>query len=137
MLYSNDYINFDLVNKNVLLFTLNKSVPETNEWYDMKDAFNKFLNCCMEKNFKISLLFNINNSAVLDKVYLLDFIDWLKNNENIVEKCIICSGVICNNIIVTALVNTILLLYSTKKPFKICSTEIKAYDFIKEHSGVK
>jgi len=133
MLYSNKYINFDLVNKNVLLFTLNKSTPELNEWYEMKDALSQFLNCCLEKKFKVNLLFDINKSDVLDRMYLLDFVDWLKNNENIVENCIICSSIICSNTLITTLVNAILLLYSPKKPFKMCKNETAAYKFITDN----
>ena len=130
MLYSNDYINFDLINKNVLLFNLNKATPENNEWYEMKDALVQFFNCCLQKKFKVSLLFDITKSDVIDRTYLLDFVDWLQNNENIIENCIICSSIICNNTIVKTIVNGILMIYSTKKPFKMCNTESEAYDFI-------
>ena len=64
MLYSNDYINFDLINKNVLLFNLNKATPENNEWYEMKDALVQFFNCCLQKKFKVSLLFDITKQKL-------------------------------------------------------------------------
>ena len=133
MLYSNKFINFELVHKNVLLFTLNKSKPENNDWYEMKDALTQFLNCCLKKKFKVSLLFDIRKAEVLDKIYLLDFVDWLKNNENIIENCIICSSIICNNTLIKTIVNGILVIYSTKKPFKMCNSEESSYNFINSH----
>ena len=136
MLYSNNYINFDLVNKNILLFNLNKAKPENNEWYEMKDALTKFFECCLQKKFKVSLLFDITKSDVIDHSYLLDFVNWLQNNEEIIENCISCSSIICNNTLVKTIVNGILMIYSTKKPFKICKNSDEAYLFINEHNSV-
>tara|TARA_B100001123_G_C15127189_1_gene953801 strand:+ start:493 stop:909 length:417 start_codon:yes stop_codon:yes gene_type:complete len=94
------------------------------------DSLTIFYEACNHINKKFAILFDLRNLGILTIDYYKKFITFFKSHEEISEKCLICSSIICNNYIINNIINRILLFYKNIRPIKIVDNDSDALEFI-------
>lgn len=132
MSYSNDFINCYLKEGNFYLI-VKKAHPTDEEFKGLMEHLDLFYKACAIKKTKVGMIIDSHELGMIDYKYAHGFSNFFKTNEDMTKNCIIASSIICENSIISGLVNAFLSLYQSVRPVKITPNLSEAIEYINQN----
>ena len=134
MSFENDLVKLNFDKKTLYVEVVaKKALPANDEEFNsFLTYFDNFYQACDKINQKIILFYDLRELGLLKYEQYNKWTTLFHNYEDITNKCLICSSIVCNNSIIANVINGILLFYDNKKPIKIFTTKEDAIKFINE-----
>tara|TARA_Y100000590_G_C15406852_1_gene896058 strand:+ start:435 stop:848 length:414 start_codon:yes stop_codon:yes gene_type:complete len=135
MSFENDFVKLTFDKQTLYVKVIaKKDLPANDtEFDDFLTYFNNFYQACYKINQKIILFYDLKELGLLKYEQYNKWTELFHKYENITNKCLICSSIVCDNSIIANFINGVLLFYNNQKPVKIFTSQDDAIKFINEH----
>ena len=139
MSFQNDFVDCNIKNK-IFYIHVKKSLPSNDTEFDgLMNHIDNFYKACEQSNVRVGMIIDVRNLGLLDMKYYQAFADYFSSKKEMSKKCLIASCIICDNAIITGLVNTFLKFYNSVRPVRLGSsieTGIKFVDSIRLQDSI-
>lgn len=130
VIQKNKFVEFKF-DKFILYITILKNtIPTEEEFIYTLTTMNSFYEAAKIGNYKFSIIFDIQNLAILPKKFYDKWAEYFKSNRMNTKLCINKTAIICNSSIVKSTLNIFFKIYKTEKPLLIVSSNEEAINFI-------
>tara|TARA_B100001094_G_C17932897_1_gene671636 strand:- start:227 stop:658 length:432 start_codon:yes stop_codon:yes gene_type:complete len=132
MIYSNDFIKFELIeNNSIILITVLKDIPTREEYNNFIIQLDNLYNAYSNNNNNFSLLCDVRELGIVPLSYINEIKNFFVNKKEQTEHILNSTSIISTSMTVRSLFNGFLTIYTTIKPVKFVSTIDEALEFIK------
>jgi hypothetical protein len=125
----NDFVEYKFENY-ILNIKILKPQPTDEEWEFTKKTIIGFYEAALQKQYRFSLIFDLNNLGILDTNKIKEWANLFIQNKENTKKVINKSTMITNNTLVRITLNLFLTMYQTSRPSKLVGTYQEALEFI-------
>lgn len=135
MSYENEFVTCSIENKNFHIY-VKKNLPANDEEFNgLMNHIDNFYQACIKSNTRVGMILDAKNLGLLDTKYYQTFADYFSSRKEMCEKCIIASCIICDNSLISTLVNAFLILYKSVRPVRIETTLEAGLQFIEKNKN--
>ena len=131
MIYSNNFIKFELIEKKtIILITVLKDIPTREEYNNFITQLDNLYNAYSNNNNNFSLLCDVRELGMVPLTYINELKNFFVNKKEQTEQYLNSTSIISTSMTVRTLFNGFLTIYTTIKPVKFVSSLDEALEFI-------
>lgn len=132
MIYSNDFIKFELIeNKTIILITVLKDIPTQEEYTNFITQIDNIYEAFNNNKTNFSLLCDLTELGIIPMQYITELKDCFITKRDIINNYQNSTSIITTGVFVKTILNGFLTIYTTIKPVKFVNTMDEALEFIK------